>query len=899
MKTKIIRITALVLVLLVILLAALPSLMENKVGELLKANLNNRINGEFNFTSMSLNLYRNFPLLGVTMDEVSLINAEPFAGDTIFYADNVKIALGVRELFQSVDDPIEIKDIQIDSAIAMLLVNNDGVANYDILREPGNNDQGTSKESSTIVSIRSYEITDSQFSIKDYLSDYELNIEKLKLVGSGDLSEEISNLHTTTEAIVSFTMEGTHYLDKNSLELDADMEIDLEEQRYTFKENKAILNRLPLTFEGFIKLLEEGQELDLKFSTINSDFKNFLAMIPEKYSKDISDLETEGNFELTGHFQGELNEETIPEFNIRMIAHNASFQYPQFSKKVEHIEIDALLENSTGRAEDTSVKIEHAGFQIDEDVFKLKAVLTELTGNTGVDTHASGSIDLDKLSQAYPLPSSIVLGGRLSGELSSAFTRNDIEKENYKNISLKGDLELKGLHYNFDALPNPIKVHTCKAELGPKTIEIKELAGKTGSTDFSATGTLRNALGYIFNKEVLKGSFEMRSNAFVVADIVREQEAAISSAVEEDSFKVPEYLDLTLNALVGKAVYDNIVMYDLSGILRVRDQTIRFNEISSRMLDGRLQLDGMLTTKDQEPHFDMSIDLSRLNIGKTFETIELARLLSPAANILDGRLNTSIKLSGGLTPQLDPDLGSLSGDMLAEILTAEIRSENSKVTQLLDNKLDFISLDELDLSGLKTALKFENGKVNVEPFKLRYKDIDLMFSGGHSFSNALDYKVTLNVPARYMGEDVNKLLAGIGDESLKDLTVPVVANLKGSVSDPKINTDLKSQTKVLADQLVDIQKNKYLDKGKKELSEIIVGVLAGSQANKAGESNQETKEKNPVAGSGSTSTEQADSTGLITEEGSEDENIKETAKSILGGLLKSKTKSVTAKDTVN
>jgi hypothetical protein len=273
------------------------------------------------------------------------------------------------------------------------------------------------------------------------------------------------------------------------------------------------------------------------------------------------------------------------------------------------------------------------------------------------------------------------------------------------------------------------------------------------------------------------------------------------------------------------------------------------------------------------------------------------RLLSPAANILDGRLNTKIELSGGLTPQLDPDLKSLSGDVLAEILTAEIRTENSKVTRLLDDKLGFIALDELDLSGLKTALKFENGKVNVEPFKLRYKDIDLMFSGGHSFSNALDYKITLNVPASYMGEDINKLLSGIGDESLKELTVPVVANLRGSVTDPKISTDLKSQTKVLADQLVDIQKKKYLNKGKKELGELIGGVLAGSSANNSDDNSQETKEGNPLTGSGTTSTDQTDSTGLVTEKGTDEENLKEAAKNILGGLLKSK--SVTAKDTVN
>lgn len=897
MKKKIIRISALVLLLIVILLAALPSLMENKVGELLKANLNNRINGEFDFTSMSLSVYRDFPLLGVSMDSVSLINAEPFIGDTLFQATNIKVALGIKELFKSIDDPIEIREISIENANALLLIDEEGVANYDIFPETGEKDADKSEAASTFVSIRSYEISDSQIMLKDDSSDYVLRIDNLNHKGSGDLSEKISSLQTNTEAVVSFNMEGTKYLEKNSLQLDAELEIDLEDQRYTFKENKAVINRLPLTFEGYIRIIEEGQELDLKFNTVNSDFRNFLAMIPEKYSKDITDLSTKGNFDLAGHFQGDLTDDTIPAFNIRMEAHDASFQYPQFSKKVENIEIDALVENTTGQPEDTSIEIENANFQIDEDVFEMQALLTELTGNTGVRMRAVGSIDLDKLSQVYPLPSSIILGGKLKGDVSSAFTRNDIENEDYKNITLEGILELRGLNYKFDALPNPLKIHTCKAELGPKTIDIEELAGITGSTDFSASGTLRNALGFVFNEEVLKGNFEMKSNAFVVADVVGEEQAGSSATAEEDQFDVPKYLDLNLDALVGKAVYDNIVMYDLSGTLRVKDQTISFTEISSRMLDGRLELDGMLTTKGQEPEFEMSIDLSRLNIGKTFETIELVRLLSPAAKVLDGRLNTKIKLSGGLTPHLAPNFNSLSGDVLAEILTAEIKSENSKVTQLLDDKLNFVSLDDLDLSGLKTAMKFDNGQVKIEPFNLRYKDVDLMFSGGHSFSNALDYQVTINVPASYMGEDVNKLLASIGDDSLKELTVPVVANLRGSVADPKISTDLKSQTKVLADQLVEIQKKKYLDKGKKELSQIIGGVLAGSAENSTDKSTPKSQDGNAVGQSEEASADQTDSIGKLTEKGPEDKDIEKAAKSILGGLLKSK--SVTVKDTVN
>jgi len=408
---------------------------------------------------------------------------------------------------------------------------------------------------------------------------------------------------------------------------------------------------------------------------------------------------------------------------------------------------------------------------------------------------------------------------------------------------------------------------------------------------------LRNTLGFLFNDEVLSGNFEMRSNAFVIADLIKDEQANTTTSVQDDPFEIPKFLDLNLDALVGKAVYDKIVMYDLAGKLRIRDEVISFSEISSRMLDGRLKLDGIVSTKDQKPRFDMTLDLTRLNISSAFESIELMSLLSPAAQLLDGRINSKISLSGALDNQLDLDLNSLSGNLLAEVLKAEIRPQSSKFGKLLDDKLGFVALDQLDLNGLKTALKFENGQVAVEPFDIRYQDINLRLSGGHSFAKVLDYQLTLDVPARLMGEDVNKLLAGIGDESLDELTVPVIANVGGSYSDPKISTDLKAQTKALTDQLVEIQKQKYLNKGKEKLNDLIGGVLAGSSESDTDPNKKESPAENAADVLDKILPGQADSTPEVSDKEEDKNTLEKTAKSVLGGLLKSN--STKAKDTVN
>ena len=61
-------------------------------------------------------------------------------------------------------------------------------------------------------------------------------------------------------------------------------------------------------------------------------------------------------------------------------------------------------------------------------------------------------------------------------------------------------------------------------------------------------------------------------------------------------------------------------------------------------------------------------------------------------------------------------LSSLAGNALAQLLTAEVNPQQMKLLSALDSKLDFIDLQNLDLSNLKTQLSFDNGLVTVKPF---------------------------------------------------------------------------------------------------------------------------------------------------------------------------------------
>lgn len=125
-------------------------------------------------------------------------------------------------------------------------------------------------------------------------------IDSLNHEGTGDFTNSKLDLNTKTTANVSLDMDKVNYMKNIKLTLDAVLGIDLDQSKYTFKENKALINQLPLEFDGFIQMVKEGQIYDLKFKTPTSSFTNFLGLIPSAYASSLDGVKTTGEFTVDG-----------------------------------------------------------------------------------------------------------------------------------------------------------------------------------------------------------------------------------------------------------------------------------------------------------------------------------------------------------------------------------------------------------------------------------------------------------------------------------------------------------------------------------------------------------------------------------------------------------------------
>lgn len=831
---KILKITVIVLVLFTGVLAAFPIIFKGKIINLIKQNLNESLNATVDFKNADLSLLNNFPDATVRLDETSVINKAPFAGDTLFAARKIELTMGIGELFKGASEPIRIKSFSVDHANVNIVFNEKGEANYDISKGTGNETTAQQESSGFEFSVDAYQLLNSSFYYFDRATLIAFKMDSINHSGEGDLSLADSKLTTKTDALVSFSMDSVNYLNKNTVKLDAVIGINLNESTYRFLKNEAVINQLPLVFDGFVKLNEDNQEVRISFKTPSSDFKNFLALIPEAYSKNIEDVKTSGNFEVNGLIEGIVDDAHIPKLNISLVSDDASFKYPDLPKSVENIKIKTFVINKTGLVKDTYIDLERLSFRIDNDVFNGNAKFSNLIDNPYISAHVDGRINLANLTRAYPVSSTVPLSGILDADITTAFDMQTIERGHYEKTRNTGNLVLTGFKYESEELANPFFIDKADLTFNPKTVTLNTLNAKTGKTDINANGTITNLLGYVFNDEDVKGRFNMSSGTFAVNDFMVQEEQTENEGntdkkpeTGEATIKIPSFLDCTIQADAATVLYDNITLKDVSGTLIIADEKATLVNLSSSVFDGGLALNGSVSTKTDTPVFDMNLSVNAFNIASSFKQLDLFNSLAPIADVIQGKLNANLSLSGNLNNDFTPNMGSLTGNALAEFLSSTLKPESSQLLSLMTSKLEFLDLSKVNLEKLKTSVSFENGQVKVKPFSLMYEDIEITTEGSHGFNKSLDYGLTFNVPAKYMGKDAERLIAEL-NENPDEVKVPVTAKVNGSFTNPQVSTDLKQAVTNLTKQLAARQKDKFVGKGKDALKGTL-GDLLGQE----------------------------------------------------------------------
>ncbi|MES2812120.1 MAG: AsmA-like C-terminal region-containing protein [Bacteroidota bacterium] len=837
MKKKIFIGIGIFLVTVVAALAAVPLFFKDQIKAKIQQTINESVDAKVSFADADLSLFKSFPQATVSIEKLLVINKAPFEGDTLVAFDELNLEMSVSELWKDSKEPMTLKAISVKNGLANILFNKDGKGNFDIAKKDTTPEDDKTESKPFSMNIQNYSVENFKFKYYDERSKIKMVMADLNHEGTGNFGTQKLDLDTHSTTKLSLDMDKMNYMKNVAITLDAVLGIDLEKNKYTFKDNKAKINELPLEFTGFIQLLEDGQEYDLSFKTPTSSFKNFLGLVPAQYAGDLNTVKTTGDFAVNGKVKGTLTDTTVPKFNIAIASNNASFQYPDLPKSVQNIVIDTKIINETGLISDTYVDLNKLSFKIDQDVFSAKANIRNAMTNALVNAELKGVINLGNFTKAYPVKLDQPLSGILKADVVTKFDMQSVEKSQYENIQNSGNITLTGFNYAGPEMAKPVKIKQAAVAFNNSQIRLNNLDMITGNSDIKATGTLDNFYGFMFRNQILKGNFNMNSNNFLVADFMAPTPEAKSGSSEssgsstsktsakKEAVKIPAFLDCTITAKANTVVYDNLTLKAVSGKMIIRDEAVTLQNLMTNVFDGQIGLNGVVSTKGNTPKFNMSLDLSKVDIAKSFTQLDMLKAIAPIAGAVSGRLNSSIKLNGNLDAvEMTPDLKTITGDLLGQLLSSTVNANNSQMLTALGSQVKFLDVSKINLNDIKAAVSFKDGKVVVKPFKIKYQDINAEIGGSHGFDQSISYNIKMDVPAKYLGSEANKLLAKLTPaEASKIENVPITALMTGNFKNPKVSTDMKQATSNLAMQVAKMQKDKYLNKGTDALSDLISG----------------------------------------------------------------------------
>ena len=640
-------------------------------------------------------------------------------------------------------------------------------------------------------------------------------------------------------------MGGIRYLKDAVLDLDLLAAANLLENRYTLKENLITLNGLSLGAEGEVMLLEDGaMEMDLHVFSRETAFKTLLSLVPAVFLQDFQALETRGSLQLDAMIQGVMKDSILPDANLNLQVKDGFFAYPDLPKDVSDVQITLKVEYRGADMDASVVELEQFHFLLGGNPFDLRMKVDHPVSDMHVAGSAEGSIDFATLKDVVPMED-LRLEGRLETNLSWDALMSHIEKEQYEQVGLDGELLLENIFLEAPDIPVPVILEKVRMLFNPRIVELSDFHLKLGSSDVHMQGELENFIPYVFNDQTLSGRLALSSSLLNVNELMPAEEVMAETSVDTiipvgpDSLAqpmnihIPENIDFAMDVDVKRIEYKELVIENTLGNMQVVGGVAGIEQLQMDLVEGQVYSKGWIDTRGEFPEVDFALEMTGIDIPSAYTSIVSVKKLVPMAKYCRGRANVEMKLHTLLDNTLTPLYESIDakGDAYTRGLQFYKLDEFVPLSKMLNNpKFTEMTPDEVDV-----GFTVRDGRIMFNPFSWMVEDSRFEVSGSHGLDLNMDYQVDMHIAKSDLGAGANELMQGItvlaagaGIAIPQSDFIKVKGMLGGTFNQPKFTTDLSENLKSSGEQVKAAVEERFTEEVEKVEEE--VREEAGEQA---------------------------------------------------------------------
>lgn len=536
----------------------------------------------------------------------------------------------------------------------------------------------------------------------------------------------------------------------------------------------------------------------------------------------VEGLEMRGNYaiDLTAKGVYDSLKKTIPSINAIMSLANGYVKTTEFPLPLQDLKFNSSVKNTSGRMAETFIAVNDFSMVMDGEKFSADMLIQNLEDITW-DVKANGGIDLEKITKIFPVEG-MTLAGKVKADLQTKGKMSDLEAERYDKLPTSGSASLRDFKYTSVDLPYAVTLAQADMNFDPRKIDLKQVTGTIGKSDFNVSGSVSNYMGYLFSpNQLLKGTMNFSSTLLDLNEFMTETEETTEESEPYGVIPVPENIDFLLKSSIATVKMMDFNITNAKGDIVVKDGVANLSGLSFNLLGGAFTVNGAYNTKDIEhPKYDFALKIENMALAQAASSFSIVKNFAPVAGLMSGNFSTDFKLSGELLQDMMPNLKTVNGEGLVKVAQASLKESKliSGITSL--TKLD--DSNEVTLKDVLMSASIKDGRLSVKPFNVKFGQYATSVAGSTGIDGSINYNLKMDVPAGKLGTQLNSFVSQYtGGTSDPNAMVPVNIGLGGTFLDPKPQLLMTEQKQQVQQAVTSAVKQE----AEKKAAELVSGLL--------------------------------------------------------------------------
>ncbi|MFO7789965.1 MAG: hypothetical protein R6V32_05280 [Bacteroidales bacterium] len=449
---------------------------------------NKLLNCEVRVGSVDLTFFKTFPKLGLHVENLTLINPVKGAqSDTLAHFDDFIATIDHKEWRKN--QSVVLNEIYLKNGAANVYVDSLGNTNYDIFQETDEEEEEkASTELPDLIDLQKIEIENAKANYIDEQSNTKAKLTKLNFSlrakyqetsGNAKMNLDIDNVQyavndsssmsaniddfsffvdgsiadnmldglvKTEIKSISFSTNDTAYLDSTNLRLNAPLSIDMDDESITLTKTELAINTLEFVLDGWAKRGTDSDiEMDMTLVTEAWGLDDIFALIPEDYQQLVSDVNFDGDIQISGRANGFYNDTSMPIINTNLIVSDLNGTYADLPYTFANTNADINLDLNTN-TDKADVIINNLSTILNNNALKCSGSIKDATGAQDCDLSLLANIKLQEIKSFLPDSLNVDMSGTADCNFNIKAKLDDLVNTDLTQIKSNGIVTFTDLH---------------------------------------------------------------------------------------------------------------------------------------------------------------------------------------------------------------------------------------------------------------------------------------------------------------------------------------------------------------------------------------------------------------------------------------------------------------------